>query len=309
MTLTPLAENVPTDLQPKPMVSFATFWAGPRVSAYEAACMASFVRHDYRYVVYTYDDIANLPAGVERADASDVADREDMARFIIHGTPNLTHFSDLFRYRLLQRTDHVWVDTDMMLLRPLPAPFSYLLAREDTHMLNNAIMRLERGSPELIELIQCTEQLRDRELAWGATGPQLLTRTFRRKHLYRQEPAERFFPIHYDDFWKMFLPEFNEKCEALSVNASTVHLWNNRIVMLGVWKRYAPPVGSFLWNRFHQVGATEMCEAAYPADVMRNMVYNWRARCGGGEIEFGRWLRRAWPSAVLTFRRRLNLPV
>jgi len=303
------AENAPADLQPKPMVSFATFWAGRRVSAYEAACMASFVRHDYRYVVYTYDDIENLPPGVERADASDVADPGDMKRFIIRGTPNLTHFSDLFRYRLLQRTDHVWVDTDMMLLRPLPVPFSYLLAREDNRTLNNAIMRLERGSPELIELIQRTEQLRDRELAWGATGPQLLTRIFRGKELYRQAPPERFFPIHYDDFWKMFLPEFSEKCEALSLNASTVHLWNNRIVMLGVWKRYAPPVDSFLWNRFQEIGVTEMFEAAYPADVMRNMVYNWRARCEGTEIEFGRWLRRAWPSAQLTFRRRLNLPV
>ena len=273
--------------------------------------MASFVRQGYGYTVYSYNEIENLPPGVEYADAAEITEARDAQRYIIRGRPNLSHFTDLFRYKLFSRTQHIWVDTDMLMLRPLSlTSYTQLLAREDNRSLCGAIMRLDSASPDLPVLVQRTEALRDKELVWGETGPRLLTATFKgRDVLADAHDPPTFFPIHYNDFWKAFLPEFRDECEALCNNAATLHLWNDRVVKLGIWKRFAPPTGSFLTSRFEEDGSLRLFDDVYPVEVMRNMVENWRFRCEGGDIGVGQWLRRAVPSMQLTMRRRLNLPL
>ena len=272
--------------------------------------MASFVRHGYAYTVFSYDSIENLPPGVEPADAATITDPVNASRFIIRGRPNLSHFTDLFRYKLFEQTPHIWVDTDMLMLHPLGFDTAaQLLAREDEQSICGAIMRLDAADPNLPDLIRRTEALRDKELVWGETGPRLLTSTFKSRDLLAasHDPAA-FFPIHYNDFWKAFLPEFRGECEALCSNAATLHLWNDRVVKLGIWKRFAPPAGSFLADRFAAGNSLALFDDAYPAEVMRNMVENWRFRCEGGDVGLGQWLRRAVPSLKLTMQRRLNLP-
>jgi len=290
-------------------VTFATFWAGRSLSGYEASCMASFVDQGYRLIAYSYEEIENLPDGVEPADAASIVAPDNLRRFLIRGRPDLSHFSDLFRYRLFSLTPHIWVDADMMILRPLPeGAGDPLLAREDRGTIGGAIMRLDALNPELDELIGRTEALRDRDLYRGATGPELLTGTLTHDDLLgAAHPPELFFPIHHNDFWMAFLPEYREDCERMCEGASTVHLWNDRIVGLGIWKRLAPPEGSFLHACFLGSGSWQF-DDVYPAEVMRALIYSWRVRCEGGAIGLGRWSRHMWPSLKMTMRRRLKLP-
>jgi hypothetical protein len=291
--------------------SFATFWAGRTVSPYEAACITSFLVRGYDYTVYSYDRPDNLPDGVTLRDAREITEEGNVQRFLIRGRPNLSHFSDLFRYELFRRTDHIWVDTDMLLLRPLDLPsYDTLLAREETASLCGAIMRLDRTHPSLGTLIARTEALRDQELVWGATGPRLLTAIFGRQAVLQQAYEPKwFFPVHFNDAWKVFLPEFRDESAQLCQSAYTTHLWNDRMVKMGVWKRFCPPEGSFLEMKFRADGSRHFFDDAYPESVMQNMVENWRSRCEGGDIGLGQWMRRAVPSAQLTFRRRMNLPI
>lgn len=273
--------------------------------------MASFVRQGYRFTVYSYEAIENLPEGVLSADAGAITAAENMKRFLIRGKPNLSHFSDLFRYCLFAKTPDIWVDADMLMLRRLPPEIgAQILAREDAHSLCGAIMRLDSHSPDLPLLIQNTEALRDKELVWGETGPRLLTATFKRLDVMgTSHDFTKFFPIHYNDFYKAFLPEFREYCEARCAQAATLHLWNDRVVKLGIWKRFAPPAGSFLHARFVADDSLDLFDDVYPAEVVRNMAENWRIRCEGGDIGLGQWSRQAVPSLKLTLKRRLNLPV
>lgn len=290
--------------------SFATFWAGQTISPYEAACITSFLAHGYDYTVFSYGKIDNLPDGVALRDAAEITEEANVRRFLIKGRPNLSHFSDLFRYELFKRTEHIWVDTDMLLLRKLDlASYDELIAKEDASTLCGAILRLDGAHPNLDTLIARTEALRDQELVWGATGPRLLTQVFGRAAVMRKAydpPA--FFPIHYDQSWMAFLPECRDACMALCRHAYTTHLWNDRVVKIGVWKRFGPPPGSFLETQFRADGSMRYFEDVYPEAVMRNMIENWRFRCEGGDIGLGQWMRRAIPSAQLTFRRRMNLP-
>lgn len=288
--------------------SFATFWAGEALSAYERACLASFATHRHRIVLYAYDPVSGVPDGVEVRDAAEVAPRDATSRFIFRGQANLSHFSDYFRYRLFERTPHVWVDADMLLVRRLDLPLGpKVLARERPDSICGAIMRLDPADPALARLLADTEAAMGRELIWGETGPLLLTKVYGREALLSgSHPPRRFFPIPHDDFWMVLLPEHRAHCEAACADAYGVHLWNNIVDRLGVWKELAPPEGSFLSDRFRELGSESFFRDAYPAHVMRQMVENWVLRKTGQDLGIRKLSAQILPSVRRTLRHYLG---
>ena len=287
--------------------TFATFWAGRRVAAYEAACLSSFSRLGYQMTVYSYSEIENLPAGVSSRPAAEIVDERFMSAFLIKGVPSLSHFSDLFRYRLFQNTDAIWVDSDMYLLREFDIELpSTLLARESEDELCGAIMRLNSADPALARLVERTEEVAGRELAWGATGPRLLTAVFGSRVLNASFGPDVFFPVHYDEFWKVFLPRYRAECEELCRRANTLHLWNNVVAKVGVWKDVLPPPGSYLYEQFVAHGMTDLFRGVFPADVMENVIDNYRMRMSGAFGDITKLARLAIPGLRRRTLRRLD---
>ena len=286
--------------------TFASFWAGDTLSAYELACMSSVVQRGYKLHLYSYGRIQNAPEGIAICDARAIVDEHFVHGFFIKGKPSLSHFSDLFRYRLFQKTDHIWIDSDMIILRELDISIpSLFIAREDAENLCGAIMRIEGNHPELLNLLRNTEAVATRELAWGETGPRLLTKVFGAKRLAEAAfDAEQFYPLHYTEFWKAFLPECKEECEHACRNAYTVHLWNSVVGHLGIWKRFMPPHGSYLADCFVSDGTDSFFEDAYPAAIMRQMVDNWRLRINGADLALGQLARQVIPGLKRTVERR-----
>jgi hypothetical protein len=282
--------------------SMATFWAGRQMPALDRACLASFVSFGYAVTVYSFDRVEGLPAGVTLADAGAIVPPESVHAFIYGGTPNLSHFSDYFRYCLFAKTDHTWIDTDMLLLRPITvAADGDLFAKETDTGICGAIMRIGHDNPHLATLIRRTEQLMGSDLVWGATGPRLLNQVMGRAAvLQHAHPQSAFFPMHYDAFWKPFLPSCRDECERLCRDAFSVHLWNNIVVKMGVWKELAPPAGSFLHARLQQQGSLDLFRDTYPEAVMRNMASNWLLRKSGGDIGVIKLAKQVFPSLLRT---------
>ena len=293
---------------PEATPSFATFWAGKHLSAFEAACLSSFATRGYQTIVYSYDVIENIPARVTLLDASEIAPMTALDRFLCDGQPNLSHFSDYFRYLLFMKTEHTWIDADMLMLRAIDRPLGRtVLARERADSICGAILRLDNTDTRLSRLISETEAVMDRNLLWGETGPRLLTKVFGRDAVFRNAYApELFFPISHDDFWKVFLPEYSDECDVLCKNAFTVHLWNNIVDRLGVWKALAPPSGSFLARHFEADGSLCFFRDAYPEKVMSQMVENWRLRKNGADLGIANLSRQLVPSVFRTARHYLG---
>lgn len=286
--------------------AFASFWAGGSLSAYESACLSSIVQRGHELTLYSYSKITNVPDGVREGDAREIVEERFVHGFLIKGKPSLSHFSDLFRYRLFEQTDLVWIDADMLMLKKLDVAMPPLfLAREDSNRLCGAIMRIDRGHKDLPALVRSTEAVADRELVWGETGPRLLTKAFGVKELAGSAyPPEMFYPLHYTEFWKAFLPEHKEECERLCRDALTVHLWNSVVGHLGIWKRFMPPAGSYLESRFQLDGTAHFFDDAYPAAIMRQMVDNWRFRMSGADLALGQLARQVIPGIKRTAERR-----
>jgi hypothetical protein len=284
------------------MSEFATFWHGPRLSAFEAACLHSFVAAGHGMTLFSYSPVEGVPAGVRSAPAEPIAEAARLGSFRVGGAASLSHFSDWFRYRLQQRTPLTWVDADMLLLRSWPQePDQLLLARETPDMLASAVLRVPASEPWLDELVAQCEALADRPLRWGETGPRLLTRIAGARAAQAVAPALHC-PVHWDDFWKPLLPEHADECRALCAQARTLHLWNNLIDGLGYWKDWLPPAGSYLHECFVACGAAPLFRGEYPLPNLRRLVENWRSRQTGRHLGLGGVLRQLLPSIARSWR-------
>ena len=276
--------------------SFATFWAKGRLSAYEAACLASYTRHGYDVTLYSYGEVTNLPPQITRRPAGEIVDEAFSKGFRIKGVSSLSHFSDLFRYTLFQKSSQIWVDSDMFLLRPFDIELPQtLLAREDARTLCGAIMRLDREDGALATLVARAEAAALRDLVWGETGPGLLTAVFGTDIVAGAYGPELFFPIHYNDFWKVFLPEHYEECSELCRGGYTLHLWNNIVTKAGIWKDVLPPQGSYLERRFAEDGMAHLFQGVFPAAEMRHVIDNYRMRLSGSLHDVKRLVQLTLP--------------
>jgi hypothetical protein len=285
--------------------SFATFWAGSAISAYELACLRSFALHGYPVTVFTYEESLSLPGGVRQGDAREIVDARYMDRFILNGQASLPHFADFFRYALLSKTSSIWIDSDLLMLRAFDEPLpETVLAKDHNGEILNGFIRIDHSDLRLAKLLETTRSLAGKELGrWGATGPLLVTKVFHAAGPPSKAfGPEQIYPIGHDDFWKMFLPDYVDECESLCSSAYTVHLWNNIICRLGIWKRFAPPEGSFLHRHFSRQGTLPYFQDSYPVSVMRLIIENWQLRQSGGALGIGTLSRQLIPSLVRTAR-------
>src|ERR1041385_3961243 len=101
-----------------------SLWIGPRLSAMERACLASFLRHGHEVHLYTYNDVDGVPPGVIVRDGSEILPPERIFSYREHDT--VSGFSNFFRYKLLSERGGWWVDTDVICLEPFTFDGDYV---------------------------------------------------------------------------------------------------------------------------------------------------------------------------------------
>lgn len=280
---------------------FATFWKGAALSPYERACLHSIVAHGHEVVVYSFDPVPDLPSELVARDAREIVPLDALSLFAIDGKPSVTHFTDYFRFLMFRKTDQIWVDTDIVLLKPFTLDSSRnFMGRETATSVCTALLRLDAADPRLAEIIARVEHLSTKQLTWGETGPRLLTAVY---GLAEGLPESVLYPVHFDAFWKVFLPSHRDECETLCADATTLHLWNNLVVKMGVFKKIGPPRGSFLHAMFEQCRSNDLFVEFYPESVMKVMVHNAVIKLGG-DAGIKSTLRLLAPSLKTTLARR-----
>ncbi|MEC5407304.1 hypothetical protein VOM14_17305 [Paraburkholderia sp. MPAMCS5] len=231
--------------------------------------------------LYSYCEVENLPEGIVARDARAILPAIALNAFSINGVPSMAHFTDYFRFVMFTKTDEIWVDTDMMLLRPFSLDVrGSLIGKESATSICTALLRLDPADHRLQTLVERVEAMKGSRIEWGDTGPRLLTEVYGVK---AGLPPEILYPVHFDDYYKVFLPRYFDECVASCAEAKTLHLWNNRLVRMGLFKRIGPPRGSFLHYLFGKTGAIGLFSEFYPATVMQAMIDNVEERVGRDE--------------------------
>lgn len=250
--------------------TIAGFWYGSDLSWLEALCIRSYLDRGHRFVLYTSHPVAGLPDGTEMRPAADILwpppfamDHTDRLKVAV--------FSDLFRLRLSQLTDFIWVDLDAYCVKPFAFSSVYVFGRSQTGEFPNGVLRLPPTSRALeLMLAFLTSpnptqpwrgprmQRRNRQrvrqgeswgiesLPWGSSGPKALQHflTQTDEDRYAME-ADVFYPLAKADFLHLHDPAVRIS-QIERPNVHSVHVYGHQKKLLSQTANGLPFVGSYL---------------------------------------------------------------
>lgn len=231
----------------------AALWMGGRLSFIEQLCLKSFVDAGQHVRLYHYEDIPNVPAGVELADAAQILPGAGFLRHGRTGSPAL--HSDLFRYHMLARLDRtIWVDTDAYCVRPFTTETGHFFAWESATGVNGGVLGLPRDSEALAALLEFTRdefaiplwyeasyrrQLEQAkadgrpvhvsEQPWGVWGPHALTHFLKATGEIRHAlPRAALYPFAYEDRRLMLRPNL-DIAPYVTEETYSIHFYGRRM--------------------------------------------------------------------------------
>jgi hypothetical protein len=179
----------------------ASLWIGPELTWMEQICLMSFVEKGHRTVLYVYDTVKSIPDGVEVRDANEIMPTDEIVYHVNTGSP--AFHSDIFRLRMLDQTDFLWIDTDAYCLKPFEVQDSgyfFGWGTDRRRILCSGVLGLPKQSQTLRSMLDLTndmypvppwapprrrqqlQQLKDKGegvhmslMPWGICGPEALT--------------------------------------------------------------------------------------------------------------------------------------
>jgi hypothetical protein len=130
-----------------------TFWDGP-LDALRQLCLRSQVAAGHKVTVYSFEPIGQLPDGVGNAEAEAILPHA-FSKKLRPPRPDgswcnwtTLQFSDFFRMRLMARKQGLWLDADVLLLKPVEIdPAKPYFAWERPSQLGNSVLYLPPGDP------------------------------------------------------------------------------------------------------------------------------------------------------------------
>lgn len=208
----------------------ASLWIGGALGEIELASIHSFLRLGHKLIIYSYEPVPRLPRDVEARDAAEILPSRRIVRHRRSNSPAL--HSDLFRYALMRRSEAIWVDLDMIALKPFHFASPYVFGYEDTEgAVNCAVLRLPPASKTLHELLKFNEDTvatpplltgfrrwkywlrgRGRGLPidmwpWGSIGPHALTYFLRQTgEISHTLPVDAFYSVPISDMPRFITP-------------------------------------------------------------------------------------------------------
>ena len=125
-----------------------TFWHG-RLDALRQTCLRSQVAAGHKVTVYSFDPLPGLPDGVGNAEAEAILPHAFSER-LRPPQPDgswrdwtLLQFSDFFRMRLMAERAGLWLDADVLLVRPVEIDLAKpYFAWERPRQLGNSVLYL-----------------------------------------------------------------------------------------------------------------------------------------------------------------------
>jgi hypothetical protein len=134
-----------------------TFWRGP-LDRLRQTCLRSQLAAGHKVTVYSFDPLPGLPDGVGNAEAEAVLPYAFSER-LRPPQPDgswrdwtTLQFSDFFRMRLMAQRAGLWLDADVLLLRPVEIdPALPYFAWERPRQLGNSVLYLPPDDPIVAE--------------------------------------------------------------------------------------------------------------------------------------------------------------
>lgn len=212
-----------------------TFWIGSKLGLLEILSLNSFLAQGHKVVLFGYDDSINLPRGVAFEDASPFFPR---AMVPFTEPKYFAIVADLFRYAMLYELGGMWVDLDVVALKPLSFENELIIASELTPhkevYVTNAIIKSPPKSDFISACLNVSRQGDWKALPRGAIGPQLVQQLVA---VFQMQDSvvrpEVFCPVPWWEVQNIF---HSYKLELAFDNSYAIHCWNDKIREMGIDK-------------------------------------------------------------------------
>lgn len=179
------------------------FWIGGNLSNLELLSIYSHVKVGHKVVLWTYNDIDNIPKEVLIKDANNILNHKEIFCYKLgDGKGSYSACSNLFRYKLLLEQGGWWSDIDLVALKPFSFNQEYVFASEIDRkgfcVPTSCVIKVIKNS-EVMKFCWENSYKIDREtLQWGTIGPKMLSKAIFEHNLENYvQPSFIFCPIHF----------------------------------------------------------------------------------------------------------------
>ena len=228
------------------MMIVQSLWVGSKLSRMEYYSIKSFQKLGYNFILYTYEDVANVPKGTIIKDANDILDFEKVFTLKQSYLP----FSDIWRYKMLYEVGGYWVDLDMIALKRFDENTDeYIFSSEHTivegafksllpYVANIGVLKAPKGSLFFKELYDKCSKYNSSHNNDDKLKYMKIFRNQIKKYKLEQciKPVNDFCPL---DWWNakeafISVPQKKYGVQPSSIddiinNSFTIHFWRDRI--------------------------------------------------------------------------------
>lgn len=232
------------------LVSLNTLWIGEELHPIHQLCLLSAIRQGHAVRLFCYGPVRGVPAEVEVVSAEEVLPRTTM--FVHAKTGSPAPFADRFRLKLIEKGFGVWIDTDMLFVRPLSIAAEHIFGWENDRLVGNAILCFDKKCAAFKMLVDAIDDdyfippwfasssrfyyssmkilgapRHVRHMPYGTTGPDLLTWWIGANALQKQVlPREVFYALPYERKFEVFSGTSNFlSLQSLPRETVAIHLW------------------------------------------------------------------------------------
>lgn len=133
----------------KPVVN--SLWIGDKLSSLEVLTIKSFQANGYKFKLWVYGDVANIPENTIVENAGKIIPQNDVFNYTSsnkygHGKGSFAGFSDIFRYKLLYEEGGIWSDMDITCIKPLRHDTDYIFRYHKQLGMVGNFMQCPKGS-------------------------------------------------------------------------------------------------------------------------------------------------------------------
>lgn len=138
-------------------MDICTLWLGKKLRFCDQLCLRSMVKVGHHVKLYTYEEVENVPKGVEICDAEPILPFSFIYRldpYFPCEKKNITivQFSDIFRVALMEKSQGFWLDSDVYLVKKLHIDKSKVwLAKENSKRVGVSAFYLPPNNPIITE--------------------------------------------------------------------------------------------------------------------------------------------------------------